>query len=372
MKTKIQQISAAATILACSLAAAPSVAQNLEYGNYLPPTHPTNVFALEPMFNQIAEASDGKLKINLHPGGALVGGKDTLSAIETNLVDGGFIVSVYVPNEIPLNNTISDMALLMADPITMIGALNETVLLDCPSCMEEYRGHNVVYLGAYATTPYLLMCKEPVATLSDVKGRKFRSAGGAYGKWIDHLGGVPVTIPNAEAYEAMQRGQLDCVHGSLGWLKSLSLWDSAKHVLNQGMGAFGGGALFAFNTDTWASLSDESRGMIVDHVPAALARLAVGYTQEDQEVLEKAADHGVTINKADPEVARVLAEYQKSEVENAIATAKKRGAENPEQLAEAYLKNLDKWKKISAEVGTDVDKLEAALRREIYSKIDLR
>ena len=68
-----------------------------------------------------------------------------------------------------------------------------------------------------------------------------------------------------------------------------------------------------------------------------------------------------------------VGEHQSNgEVENAIATAKKRGAENPEQLAEAYLKNLEKWKKISAEVGTDVDKLEAVLRREIYSKIDLR
>jgi len=260
----------------------------------------------------------------------------------------------------------------MEDPVTMIGALNETVLLDCPSCLEEYRGRNIVYLGAYATTPYLLMCKEPVATLSDVKGRKFRSGGGVFGKWIDHIGGVPVNIPNAEAYEAMQRGQLDCIYGSLGWLKSLSLWDSAKHVLNQGMGAFGGGALLAFNSDTWAGLKDESRGLIVDHVPAALARLAVGYAQEDQEVLDLAVENDVTIYKADPEVARVLAEYQKGEVENAIATAKKRGAENPEQLAESFLKNLDKWKKISAEVGTDVDKLEAALRREIYSKIDLR
>ncbi len=372
MKTKIRHISAAAMVFACSLAAAPSVAQNLEYGNYLPPTHPTNVFALEPMFKQISEASGGKLRINLQAGGALVGGKDTLSAIETNLVDGGFIVSVYVPNEIPLNTTISDMALLMADPITMIGALNETVLLDCPSCLEEYRDRNVVYLGAYATTPYLLMCKDPVATLSDVKGRKFRSGGGVFGQWIDHIGGVPVSIPNAEAYEAMQRGQLDCIYGSLGWLKSLSLWDTAKHVLYQGMGAFGGGALLAFNTDTWDGLSDDARGLIVDHVPPALARLAVGYAQDDQEVLDMAVEHGVTINKEDPEVARVLAEYQKGEVENAIATAKKRGAKNPEQLAEAFLKNLEKWKQISDEVGTDVDKLEAALRREIYSKIDLR
>ena len=351
--------------------AVPASGQTLQYGNYLPPTHLSNALALQPMFDRIAEESGGKLKINLQAGGALAGAKDTLSSIETGLIDGGFIVSVYVPTEIPLNTTMSDMAMLMEDPVTMVGALNETVLLDCPECLAEYEGHDVTYLGAYSTTAYNLMCKDPIATAEDIKGLKIRSAGDVYGRWIAELGGTPVNVSNSEAYEAMQRGQLDCVYGSLGWLKSLSLWDVSKHVLRQEMGAFGGGALIAFNSDTWEGLSPESRQMIVDAIPEALAALAAGYTAEDEVAATEAAEHGVTINPADPGVNALLAEYQKGEVDRAVAQAEGRGATTARKLADAYLENLKKWKAISDEVGSDEALIAEALRREIYSKLEM-
>lgn len=371
MNLKLGHISAAALLAVCALGAAPASAQNLQYGSYLPPTHASNAYALAPMFKKIAEDSNGSLNINLQAGGALAGAKDTLSAIETGLIDGGFIVSVYVPNEIPLNTTMSDMAMLMEDPITMVGALNETVLLDCPACLAEYQKHNLTYLGAYSTTPYTLMCKNPVKSLADIQGLKIRSAGNVYGRWIDALGGVPVNVANSEAYEAIQRGQLDCVYGSVGWLKSLSLWDVSKNVLRQDMGAFGGGALIDFNSDTWNGLSDEAKATIIDNVPSALAHLAVGYMAEDEEAANLAQEHGVTIYGKDPAISKLLAEYQKSEIANAVKQATERGAVGAQELADAYVKNLKKWKKISEESGGDVKLVEEALRREIYSKVKM-
>lgn len=368
MKTNSGKI-AAALLVASTFVATSTLAQNLEYANYLPPTHPSNVYALGPMFKELAEESGGSLNITLRPGGAVAGAKDTLSAIQTGLVDGGLIVSIYVPNEIPLNATMSDLALLMEDPITMMGAFSETVLLGCPACLEEFQAHNVTYLGTYATTQYDLMCNKPVATLADIQGLKIRSAGDSYGRWISKMGAVPVSVVNAEAYEAMQRGQLDCIHGSIGWMQSMSLWDVSKNVLHQQMGAYGGGALLAFNSDTWNRLSDEARAMIMKRVPAALARMAVGYIADDEEVLTKAADHGVTINGKDPEIAALLAEYQKSEIKAAVTKATQRGVKNAQKLADTFVANIAKWKAISKETGRDVALVEEALRREIYSKL---
>jgi len=373
MNTKLGHIVATALLAASTMTmgASTAVAQNLQYGNYLPPSHPTNAYALTPLFDAVREESDGKLNVILQAGGALVGVKDTLSGIATGLVDGGFIVSIFVPNEIPLNTTLSDLAMLIEDPVTMVGALNETVLLDCPACLEEYQDHNVTYLGAHSTTAYSLMCQEPVKTLSDIQGLKIRSSSDVYGRWLNEIGGVPVSVSVSEAYEAMQRGLLDCVYGSVGWLKSMSLWDVSKHVLRQESGGFGGGALIAFNTDTWDGMSDESRSMIVDRVPGALARLAVGYITEDEAAVQEASERGVMVNGKDPEISALLAEYQKSEVELAVAKAGERGAEGAQQLVDAYIENLKKWKKISAETGGDVTLIEEALRREIYSKLDL-
>ncbi|WBU53920.1 hypothetical protein [Paracoccus sp. SCSIO 75233] len=137
------------------------------------------------------------------------------------------------------------------------------------------------------------------------------------------------------------------------------------------MGAHGGGALIAFNRDTWNSLETEAKALIIGEIPAALAELATGYVAEDELAISEAGDHGVTINPADPEVTALLAEYRKGEVERAIERAEERGADAARQLSEAYLENLAKWEKISNEVGMDKALIEEALNREIYSKLEM-
>lgn len=341
----------------------------LSYSSYLPPTHASNRYALEPLFDTVAKETNGSLRFQLHAGGVMVGGKGTISAIRDSLVDGGFIVSLYHQNEIPLNTVLSDLAFLVEDPLVAMGAVNETVLLDCKDCLKEYDKYNVNYLGAYATTPYVMMCKQPVQTLADLKGLKMRAPGAVYGRWATRLGGVPVNISNAESYEALERGQLDCVMGSLGWLQTLSLWDLTKNIIDLPMGAYLGGALLSFNKDSWAKIKKSDRNVLVKHVPAALARLAVGYVNDDIAVEKQSKEKGVQIRKPDAALIQQLTEYREEEIQTAIETAKKRGVKNPEPTVKAFLKNLDKWKAIVAKIGHDETKYEQALRDEIYSKV---
>ena len=364
-------LKAAIFALGLSLAAFPAAAQQskpLTYSNYLPPTHASNRYGLEPLFKAVEQDTKGSLKIELHPGGVLVGGKGTLAAMRDGLIDGGFVVSLYVPNEIPRNTTMSDLAFLVEDPLVAMGAVNETVLLDCPECLQEYHKYKTVYLGAYSTTPYVMMCKKPVETLADLKGLKMRAAGAVYSRWAVAMGGVPVNIPNAEAYEALERGQLDCVIGSISWLQTLSLWDVAKNVINAPMGAYFGGALIAFNEDSWKRVKEADRAAFVKQVPAALAKLAVGYVKDDRDVEAQARTKGVQIRKADAALSNLLAEYRKNEMQSAAEAAKKRGVKNPEAIINAFVKNLKKWEAIVAKTGHDQAKFEQALREEIYNK----
>ncbi|SMP76330.1 C4-dicarboxylate TRAP transporter substrate-binding protein [Noviherbaspirillum suwonense] len=361
-----------AALLALAAIALPTVAQQskpLSYSNYLPPTHASNRYALEPLFKTVEQETKGSLKINLYPGGAMVGGKGTISAIRDGLVDGGFIVSLYHQNEIPLNTALSDLAFLVENPLVAMGAVNETVLLGCPECLQEYRKYKTIYMGTYATTPYLMMCKKPVQTLADLKGLKMRAAGTVYGRWASRLGGVPVNITNAEAYEAIERGQLDCMIGALSWLQTLSLWDLTRNVIDLPMGAYLGGALVAFNESSWKSVKESDRATFVKNLPGAMARLAVGYVKDDHDVEAQAKAKGVTIRKPDQALTNLLASYRQDEIRNAIEAAKKRGVRNPEVAVNAFVKNLSKWEAIVARTGNDPVKFEQALRDEIYSKV---
>ncbi|WP_072387696.1 C4-dicarboxylate TRAP transporter substrate-binding protein [Hyphomicrobium sp. CS1BSMeth3] len=361
-------LSIAAALLS-GLASVDAGAQsNLAYTNYLPPSHATNRYALQPMFAALEQETKGSLKITLHPGGALVAGKGTLSAVRDGLADGGFIVSLYAQNEIPLNTALSDLAFLARDPLSVMGAINETVLLRCPDCLAEYKKYKIMYFGAYSTTPYKLMCRKPVPSLADVKSLKLRAPGNVYGRWAIRMGGVPVNIENAEAYEALQRGQIDCVLGALSWLETLSLWDTAKYVVDVPQGAYFGGAFLNLNSDSWTRLSAADKGTFLKLMPTYLAKLAVGYVTDDADVLGRSKAKGVTLSTPDKAFVDLLAAHKADEIKEATAMAKRRGAKNPEAAIQAFLDALKKWEGIVDEIGADEKKFEAALRREIYDK----
>lgn len=368
MRSKFVHAALAAIGLACA-ASAFAQSKPLVYSSYLPPTHASNKHGLEPLFKAVEQDTRGSLKIELHPGGSMVPGKGTLQAMRDGLIDGGFAVSLYHQNEIPLNVAFSDLALLAEDPLATMGAINETVLLHCKECLDEYAKYKTVYLGAYSTTPYVMMCKKPVQTLADLKGLKMRAAGTVYGRLATALGGVPVTITNAEAYEALQRGQLDCMIGAISWLQTLSLWDTTKNVIDLPMGAYFGGAFIAFNEGSWKKMKPEDRQAFVKRVPEALARLAIGYAQDDIDVVGQARGKGVTIRKPDEAMVKLVAQYREEEIRNAIEAAKKRGVRDPEPAIRKFVATLAKWNGIVAKIGHDREKFEQALRTEIYDKV---
>lgn len=279
-------------MMSAALVSGSALAQGkpLAYSNFLPQTHATNHYALEPLFKAVDKRTNGSLKIELHPGGVLVGGKGTLQAIKDGLIDGGVVISLYIQNEIPLNTALSDLAFFSDDPLATMGAINETILLECKECLEEYRKYNTEFIGTYASTAYKMMCKKPVQSLADLKGLKMRAPGTVYARWATEVGGVPVNITNAEAYEALQRGQLDCVIGALSWLQTLSLWDHAKSVIDLPMGAYFGGAMIAINAGKWKQIPAADREAFIAEVPAALANVAVGYDEDDQKVVAQAQE----------------------------------------------------------------------------------
>jgi hypothetical protein len=54
-----------------------------------------------------------------------------------------------------------------------------------------------------------------------------------------------------------------------------------------------------------------------------------------------------------------------------IADAKKFGVKDPEAILAALDKASVKWKALSKDIGTDIDKFAVAIQREIYDKVDL-
>ena len=188
------------------------------------------------------------------------------------------------------------------------------------------------------------------------------------------IGGTPISTPPQELALALERGGLDCAVMALNWMVSFGIHDLAKHVLDYPMGSSRGLALISMRRDTWRNkLNKEQRKILWDHAPMASARaMIVAYLQLDDTYRKTIGPkRGVQFYQAGDDIKNAIKKLIDGE-ESAIVTAiKRQGAKNPERILKAFLKNLDKWQKISQEeIKGNVEAYAKALKREIYDKVD--
>ena len=354
----------------CSLVSG-AWAKEYIYGTWVGPKNTVLVNGIEPYLAEVEKATGGSLKWKVLAGGQLFGGRATLAGIRDKLADaGGPVIPAFTRKELRAANVVYDLVNASVSPVVMTGAVAETYHLDCPQCKADFRKNNALFLANYATTRFNLLCRKPIKSLADVKGRKMRVVG-ALGRFIKQVGGVPVGGSPAKAVQAMQRGNIDCIVGPISWLQSFGMWDIAKHVFDAQLAIQPTPSSFVFNRDSWNNLSREERTAILQHAPRLVARTTIdGYMAEDKAVRQAAAKKGITIVKAGDEVRKALYKHKGKELQVIPAIAEKEGVKDPDAIVKAHLKNIAKWEKIHAQTGDDVDKFAKALWDEVYSKLD--
>lgn len=344
-------------------------ATELVYGTHVPSTHSTADTVIVPWIDAVKEATGGDYEITMQWGGAVAKNAAIPGAIRDGLIDLGLMPDVYSPAEFPSSVVITSIALPGKDIRVMTGVASELRLLDCPSCVEEFAETDTVLISSSSIAPQYLMCREPVKTLADLAGKKVRASGGP-ARVMAALGATPVALQFTDAYEALERGQVDCTTGVETFLKDYNWWDSAKYVLDLPLGTYHG-VLILINKAKYEGMSAEDRKAF----DGTLARMTSDYAfvYKDETTLAKAqaqADHGVEYLAPSQDILDAIEKIKVEEIETAIATGEKRGAEDPERLADLTLKLIDKWTAIVAETGDDREAFAAALQREVYDKLD--
>ena len=248
-------------------------------------------------------------------------------------------------------------------------ATSETMLLDCPECKEEMDRQNIVVLFNTSSPPYNILCADDrVETLEDVKGLKIRAVG-SYGPLAAHLGATPVNITYGEIFEAMQRGQIDCVLGSLAWMENYSLKDVTNYVLEAPFGSTRGLGLMTVNKDVWEGLPADQRKALLDNMGGMISGAVHGYLEQDEEAKKNAMAKGVVFEQPSAAFSAALEPSPKFKQEN-LDKAASLGVKDPQKIADSFNAVLPKWQKIAEEVGMDKDAYAKALQREIYDKVD--
>ncbi|WP_160382055.1 C4-dicarboxylate TRAP transporter substrate-binding protein [Pseudooceanicola pacificus] len=350
------------------VAAGPSRALELTYGTYTSPTQTTFRTGTGPLLDRITRDTNGEITFEAFTGGSMGGPKELLGNAGSGIIDTTSVVDIYVKAQLPHSALMSSMLILGKNPKVMSAAMNEMQLLHCPSCEEDRTKANVIGLGWTATGTYHLICKEPINTLDELKGLKIRATSGM-GRAMQSMGATAVSITTAEMYEAMQRGQVDCVAGAAAWLTTYNLKDFSRYIVEDSLGSYFGTMLFAVNLDVWGDLSDSQRAAIRSNISQSVVDTLFAYDDDHETGIRDLKALGGEVLHADQAFVDAVETARKEEYAFTIQSGKDQGIDNAEELIDTFHGLVDKWTDIVAEIGNDKEAFKAALDREIFDKL---
>src|SRR5262245_20527977 len=265
----------AASVGLMALTARPAEAQELVYGSWVPASDYLNSQALPAGFKQIEAETKGAIKWKLIPGGQIADGKTTFSAVRDGLMQAGLGIPTYVPNLLPSNAMLYSTVIPGGDVVAATGAGSEAVLLNCPSCLEEYKQLGAIPLSPYSGAASVFMCTSPVKSVAEMKGKRVRAVGAAV-ELVNLAGGTPVSATLTDAVSLLQRGGLDCIYGVPEWLKTYAYGDFAKHVVDYPLGVLSPVIAFMISRDAFHKLTPEQKVVHLRGAARITAELSIG------------------------------------------------------------------------------------------------
>jgi TRAP-type C4-dicarboxylate transport system substrate-binding protein len=344
-------------------------ADTLRIASGVPPKHPAH----NPLYTEfqplLPKISEGRLDAVLL-GPEVVRLPGMRDGIKSGLVDIGLFLPAYFPADLPEVNLVGDMAFLGSNSQAMSGAMTEYVVT-CGECQAELKKLGVVYASSHATNTYTILSKTPISSAADMKGKRLRTGGPQFSRWVEALGGTPVSTPVGETFEALSQGIIDGTVASTADIVSFRLNEVVSNITDMSLGTYHSTISHAIRNDKWASMSPEDRKALV----LTSSRTSALSTQRWEEIAQMGRDIAAKENlatvAADQTLLDATAAFTEKDVAAAGAGAKERnGIENADAKLERFKGLIAKWEKIAEDNGNDPEKMGEAMETEIWSKVD--
>ena len=362
----------ATCLTAAALLAAPgAMAETYIASTYLNPQTPLGNGGYVLFPEAVKKASNGEIIFQVHHSASLLPFRAHLGGIRDGVAQVGQIAGTYTPSDIPLQQVLADLAFANPDPFVIAFASTE-INLTHPRILAEWTKNNVVFGGGYSTPAYVLICRDIVKTLADVKGKKVRTPGSAWDRVIKSLGGVPVNVPSSEMYTGLDSGNLDCATNGADALKTFSLWEVAKSMNKIKLGLYFSGWLWGYNKDFWKGLTPAQRRLLFDQMAIHIVKTQKLYFEGESAAIAEAPQHNVQVLEPSADLQATVDAFAKKDVATVEKLAREtHKVKNPQELIDVFNALIDKWtKKLDGVSRTDEATLVRLMKTEVYDKLD--
>lgn len=273
----------------------------------------------------VREGTDGDIDITIHANGALFAGADIKRAIQTGQVPIGERLLSGNQNENPIFG-VDSIPFLVSSFDEHAGLWDAAQ----PVMEEVLAEDNLTLLYSVPWPPQGLYFRNPVSSVEDMEGIKFRSYNAATARLAELTGMLPVSIEAAEISQAFSTGVADSMvsSGSTGY--DMKVWESLNNFYE--VDAWLPRNYIMVNSDVWADVSDENKTAVETcATEAAEAGLAAAKDATDF-TLNGLREGGMTVEPASEEMMTGLREVGATMTDEWIAEAGEQG----QAIVDAY------------------------------------
>jgi len=250
----------------------------------------------------VKEATDGAVTMTIHPGGSLgIRANESLRAVEDGAVPMAEFALFQNVGDLPLLG-IESIPFLIED-YEELKVMHELVRPTWEAQLAE-RNQKALYMVPWPSQNFFT--KEPVETLADLEGMRFRTYDANTATMISNLGAVPLQMNNADILPALATGKLDAVMTSGSTAVAQKYWEFLNHTYNTNH-------LWASNAlvvglDYWEELTQEQQ----ETVERIAAEMEPGFwavsEAEHAKRMAQLEENGMTVQAPSPELAAAMRE----------------------------------------------------------------
>lgn len=220
--------------------------------------------------DEVKKATGGEVEIQIFWSNALGKPKENLTLLGSGAIDAAGMSAGYFPAQLPFFAAPNSLPMAL-DSICQSSALMKAFMEKIPAFAEEGKRNKIVPVFFHLLNPYLLVTRDPVSKLDDLKGKKIRTWGEDMPRLVKAAGGTPVTIFLPELYENLQRGVIDGCPFSVDFIKTYKIYEVAKYVTEVVMWEGPAWGVW-LSAKSWNKLSPQHQKIIMDTAERARKR----------------------------------------------------------------------------------------------------
>jgi len=297
------------------------------------------VVMLQSFADDVEALTNGSVKFEILPAGAVVGVRETLDAVDSGLIEGGFAWTHYWSGKHPA-------AMLFGSPVAGAGVGIDNIAFlswfqyaggkELYDQLWDEMGVNVKGFLLQPVGPEALgWFKEPINSMEDFRKYRFRTPPGIPGQTYKDIGVASVAMGGGDILPALEKGTIDAAEwccpkpdSVFGFQKVL------KHYYLQGLHQVVVNADLYINGDVYDALTDHEKMALEVAANASLSKSMSYRIYENGKALKDLVEnHGVILHDTP-------ADYFPAYMNAAKASLEKNAAEN-EFFAEVWQSQKD-------------------------------